>query len=198
MVNKPKQIGTFGETAVLKQVIHYFPDAERLVLHGDKDQGDIGHCGDFIFEVKAGKQCKQIGDGKLAGWMEEALAESEHRGVRFGVLVTQRAGFGAPNARRWWVHLRLEDLAEICGGYHAPGRFAVTRMELGDFLDLIADQGYTPSVGEPDTAIVLAPAVYPATTELEPIAPSFEVIELPDTISDPTALSAYEELNGTA
>lgn len=156
MVNKPKAIGTFAETAVLKQILPYFPDASRNALAGSGDLGDIGHAGQFIFEVKGGKQTHQIGDGKLADWMAQAQIEASHSGVQFGVLVTQRSGFGAPNARRWWVHLRMEDFAEICGGFYAPGRFATVRLELGDFLDLIADQGYTPApVGDPVTDIVL-------------------------------------------
>lgn len=174
VVNKPKQIGTFGETAVLKQVKPYFPDADRIVQKGANDQGDIAFCGDFIFEVKAGKQTDQIGDGKLAKWMEEALVEAEHAGVRFGVLVTQRRGFGAPNARRWWAWLRMEDFAEICGGFYAPGRFATVRLELGDLLELLADQGYTPSAGDPATDVMLAPATtsipVPAGLETELIA----------------------------
>lgn len=162
MVNKPKKIGTEAETGVLKKILPYFPTAERLVLHGDRDQGDIAHCGDFIFEVKGGAQAKQFGDGQLAKWMEEAQKEAGHRGVRFGVLVTARAGFSArENAHRWWAWLRIEDFAEIAGGFYRPGRFATVRLELCDLLELLADQGYTPNVGEPATDLVLAPMTTP-------------------------------------
>lgn len=153
MVNKPKAIGTAGETAALRQITPYFPTAERLSLKGAADQGDIGHCGDFIFEVKAGKQTHQVGDAELAAWMAQAATEAHHRGVNFGVLVLARKGFGAQRARRWWVWLPASDLAELMGGYWAPQAGVVpVRMELGDFLDLLADQGYTPSHGHPQTA----------------------------------------------
>lgn len=173
MANRPKEIGTWGETAALKQIRPYFPAAERLSLKGAADEGDIGHCGDFIFEVKAGKQTKQVGDVLLAKWMTEAIEEAGRRSVGFGALIVQRHGFGAPRARRWWVYVTGGDLAEIMGGAWMPARFTPVRMELGDFLDLLADQGYTPNVGEPATDIVLdAP-----TLAIEPPADQPVIVE---------------------
>lgn len=160
MTNKPKAIGTAAETAVLKQIRPYFPNAARNALAGAADLGDIGHCGPFIFEVKGGKQTQQIGDGLLATWVGQALTEAENTRAAYGlveevygILVTQRSGFGAPNARRWWVHIPLGMLAELSGGYYAPGRFAVARLELGDFLDLIADNGWVPGTEPAATTI---------------------------------------------
>ena len=149
MTNRPKAIGTFAETAVRNQVLPYFPTAERLSLKGADDEGDIGHCGDFIFEVKGGKQCHQIGDAKLAQWMGEAVIEAGARKVGFGILVVQRKGFGKDRARRWWAYVTGGDLAEIMGGAWTPLGFVPIRLELGDLLDLLADQGYTPSHGTP-------------------------------------------------
>lgn len=145
MVNRPKQIGTAAETAVLRKLFPYFPDAKRVVLHGSDDQGDIdsGDGMDFIFEVKGGKQCSQISDMVLAKWMAEADLERDNARKRFGVLVCQRAGVGAPNAHRWWCYVHLGDLAQITGGFYRPGKFAVARLELGDFLELIADHDLT-------------------------------------------------------
>lgn len=144
MVNKPKAIGTWGETAVLRVVQLYWPEASRNALSGAQDRGDIGHCGDFIFEVKAGKQAQQIGPVKLAEWMDQATIEAAHSGVPFGILVTQRAGVGAPNAAQWWAHVLLQDFATFTGGHYRPGKFSVVRLELGVLLDMLADQGYTP------------------------------------------------------
>jgi hypothetical protein len=144
MTNRPKDIGTRAETAVLRQILPYFPAAERLALKGKADEGDIGHTGDFIFEVKGGKQTEQVGDAQLTAWMGEAVTEAANRDVGFGVLVLQRKGYGLPRARRWWVWISGGDLAEIMGGCWLPPGFVPVRMELGDFLDLLADQGYTP------------------------------------------------------
>lgn len=144
MVNRPKDIGTRAESAVLKQILPYYPTAERLALKGAADEGDIGHCGDFIFEVKGGKQTEKVGDAQLGAWMGEAIVEAANRSVGYGVLVLQRKGFGVGRARRWWVWLPAGDLAEIMGGHWLPPGFVPVRMELGDFLELLADQGYTP------------------------------------------------------
>ena len=55
MTNKPKAIGTFAETAVKNVLLPFFPDADRGAQTGNQDQGDIRHCGQFVFEVKGGK-----------------------------------------------------------------------------------------------------------------------------------------------
>lgn len=155
MVNKPKQIGTFAETHTLKAILPYFPSAKRIVQHGSEDQGDIdtGDDARFVIEVKGGKQCQQIGDGKLAGWMQETEDERQKIGKEWGFLVTQRAGFGGPRARHWWAWANLSDLAVWAGGHYQPGRFSPVRLELGVLLDMLADHGLTPGVelGDPGT-----------------------------------------------
>lgn len=146
MVNKSKSIGTAGETAVVKAVKPYFPQAERLALAGDQDQGDIGHCGEFIFEVKAGHTAENAGDGLLSKWTLETAAEVQNRGVLYGILVLKRKGVGAANAHKWWAYVDVEDLAHWTGGEYIPNRFLGTlsvRLELGQLLDLLADLGYT-------------------------------------------------------
>lgn len=151
MVNRPKQIGTAGETAVRKIVTPYFPDAHRLVLAGHADEGDIWLSKRFILEVKAGAQTKQIGDKKLSAWMAEAQVEATNSGVDAGFLVVQRAGFGAPNAHRWWVYLTAGQLAWIittrARALRRSAR-APVRMELGHFLTLLDEQDLTEVDGD--------------------------------------------------
>jgi hypothetical protein len=146
MVNKPKAIGTFAETSTLKAILPYFPDAKRITLHGRDDQGDIdtGDHADFLIEVKGGKQCQQIGDGKLAGWMLETAIETRNLGKRFGFLVTQRAGFGGPRALHWWAWVKVSDLATWTGGFYAPDVDTVVRLELGALLELLSDNDFLP------------------------------------------------------
>lgn len=143
MPRRSKDIGTDGERAVLGAVLPYWPTARREVLHGHKDLGDIVGCGPVIFEVKAGKQTLQVGDAQIEKWLAEAEKERKQAGVRFGVLVTQRAGFGFPRADRWWAWLNVAALADIMGapGHESP---APVRMELRALLDVLADQGFTP------------------------------------------------------
>lgn len=153
MVNRPKQIGTAAETAVLKIVKPYFPDAHRLVLAGKADQGDIRLNNRFILEVKGGKQAQQIGDVQLAKWMTEANVEAVHASVDWGILVTQRAGVGAPNAHRWWAWLTVGQITTFGSGYgHAlgPVASAPVRLELGALLAILVETGMTDAI--PDAA----------------------------------------------
>jgi len=146
MVNKPKAIGTAAETAVLKVVKPYFPDAHRLVLAGQQDQGDIRLSDRFILEVKGGRQTMQIGDKMLDKWLNEANVEAVHSGVDFGFLVTQRAGVGAPNAHRWWAWLTVGQLVTVMnGGNPMFATFGVAtepvRLELGVLLKILLGAG---------------------------------------------------------
>lgn len=144
MVNKSKAIGTKAESAVVKVLQPYFPDAERLALAGQEDQGDIGHCGDFVFEIKSGKAAETAGDGLLSKWVQETERERQARGVAFGILVLKRAGVGPANAHRWWAYVLDRDFVEWAGGYYRSRSGMVTvRLELGQLLDMIADLGYT-------------------------------------------------------
>lgn len=144
MVKRPKDIGTAAETAVLRILKPWFPDADRGALTGSHDQGDIRHCGDFIFEVKGGAQTKQIGDKLLEEWAKQTAVEALNSGRYFGVLVVQRHGFGAGRADRWWAYVPIHDLVCWCGGY-SGGRSGtvMVRLELGQLLNLLAENGYT-------------------------------------------------------
>lgn len=154
MVNKPKQIGTFAEVSVLQVLEPYYPEAKRIVQHGNQDEGDIdsGDGMELLFEVKGGKQCKEpIGPKQLAGWMTETDEERDRAGKTYGALVVQRSGYGRPRAAHWWVYVHIGDLARIVGGHYRPGRFAVTRMELGDFLEILADHDLTADKAWPES-----------------------------------------------
>ena len=151
MVNRPREIGTAAETAVVKVLRDYFPTADRSPLRGGHDQGDIRGTGDFIWEVKAGAQArgaKSLGEataGRVTEWLRQTEVERVNARVRFGILVTVRGGVGPNNARRWWAWLSVAALADICGAAGHTNDYPV-RLELGDLLDLLADQGFTPDV----------------------------------------------------
>ena len=116
MVNKPKQTGTAGETAVVNFArSNGFPLAERRVLAGAHDVGDILLAAFVIAEVKAGKAAEQASDQKIAAWLDETERERRNANADVAVLVTKRAGVGHANAGRWWAHWRLHDLARLRG-----------------------------------------------------------------------------------
>jgi|GEM_PF-726725 len=147
MVNRPKQIGTAAETAVVRTARRLgFPGADRLTLTGHLDRGDVGLCPGVIIEVKGGGAAKTASDGLIDTWLAETARERLHAGADVAFLVTQRAGVGAPNAHRWWAWWRLGDLIALRHTWRA-GTDAVVRMQLGDALAQLRAVGY----GEPLT-----------------------------------------------
>lgn len=148
MVNRPRNIGTAAETAVVKVLREFWPDADRSPLRGQRDQGDIRGTGDFIWEVKAGEAARgrtSVGEtppGLISEWLRQTEAERGHAGAKFGVLVTVRRGVGAVNAGRWWAWLTTAAFAEIMGAPGSP-HSAPVRLQLDQFLSICASQGLT-------------------------------------------------------
>lgn len=113
MTNRPKQIGTSAETAVVRAAIPLgFPLAERLVLHGAGDIGDVRLAPYVHLEVKGGKAAETASDAQIEAWMLETERELRNAGALAGALITKRKGVGAANAHRWWAHVRASWLAQ--------------------------------------------------------------------------------------
>lgn len=148
MVNRPKQIGTAAETAVVNILREYWPDVKREPLRGNRDEGDI-RTGQIVWEVKGGNVARgnphtgNVGAGLLEDWMHQTEVERGNAGARLGVLVTARKGYGAQRAHRWWCYLRVDGFADLLG---APGHVngAPVRLELGHLLGILDDMGWTP------------------------------------------------------
>lgn len=151
----PKAIGTHGETAVLKVLQLFWPPdengggARREILHGHRDIGDIVGCGVTMFEVKAGEAARNASDLQISRWLDETERERVAGSNRFGVLVTVRRGVAERNAHQWWAWVTAATLADMMG---APGHTNASqvRLELGDLLDILSDQGFTTDT--PDAA----------------------------------------------
>lgn len=104
MTNRSKNIGTAGETAVVRYLRkNGFPDAERRALAGQQDKGDILVCKDVIAEVKAGAAAENASDEKLRAWYEETLTEKKNAGASLAFLVVKRKGHGAVKLGGWYV-----------------------------------------------------------------------------------------------
>lgn len=147
MTNRPKQIGTAGETAVVRAArAHGFGLADRLTLTGALDRGDIGLCPGVILEVKAGQAAKTASDGQIEKWLVETERERINAHAQVAILVTARAGIGAPNAHRWWAHMTTTTLFDLIGGCRRNWGIrhpeATIRMTLAEALDLIRHAGY--------------------------------------------------------
>ena len=150
-MNRPKQIGTAAESAVVKAARRLgFPHADRLTLTGNKDRGDVGLCPGVILEVKGGQAAKGASDSLIQSWLVETATERYNAGADFAFLVTQRAGIGFPNAHRWWAHMYAADFLTLLGApiSLAPNLFAPLRMTLADALAVIRAAGYGEALEE--------------------------------------------------
>jgi len=144
MVNRPKNIGTAAETAVVRAARRLgFPNADRLTLTGHLDRGDIGLAPGVIIEVKGGEQARNATDTDIERWLDETNREAFNANADVAFLVTQRRGVGAPNAHRWWAWWRLGWIDHLRDDRH-PDDIDPTpvRMLLTDALQLVRAAGY--------------------------------------------------------
>jgi len=146
MTNRPKNIGTAAETAVVRAArAHGFGLADRLTLTGALDRGDIGLCPGVIVEVKGGQAAKTASDGQIEKWLAETERERINAGADVAILVTARAGIGSPNAHRWWAHWRLSNLVWLQERHvYIPTALtdAPVRLTLAHSLTLLRHAGY--------------------------------------------------------
>jgi hypothetical protein len=106
MVNRSKNIGTMAETAIVNAArLRGFPNADRRVLAGRYDKGDVLLCPGAIIEVKGGQAAKDASPGLITAWLAETEAERAHAGADIAFLAVQRRGIGLPNADQWdaWI-----------------------------------------------------------------------------------------------
>jgi hypothetical protein len=118
VVNRAKNIGTRAESIVVKVAQRNgFPFARRNVLAGSLDKGDV-HLGDgtdTVIEVKGGKQCASLTQGKMDKWIAETRAEAKNADANMAFLVTQVAGIGEARAELWWAHIPWEYAEQLTG-----------------------------------------------------------------------------------
>jgi hypothetical protein len=145
MTNRPKQIGTAGETAVVRHAQpNGFPGAERLALHGTLDEGDATLCPGVGVEVKSGKAAEAASDAQITAWLAEAEQERVNRGADVMLLVTKRKGKGAASVGQWWAHLPGWTFAQLAYSYHGQQCYEVpaVRITYDDALTLLRRAGY--------------------------------------------------------
>lgn len=152
MVNRPKDIGTRGETAVVKAARACgFGCAERRALAGSADVGDVLLCPGVIVEVKAGQQTANPSDRQVAAWIAETVAEQGNARADVALLVLRRPGKG--DAAAWWAYMlagQLVDLAQYradplaaAPGWCRPEVDALpVRLLLRDALTVLRAAGY--------------------------------------------------------
>jgi hypothetical protein len=151
-MNKPKAIGTAAETSVVRSSRRLgFPHAERVVLHGNLDQGDVrltpGLTAGVIVEVKGGNAARDASDLQILAWLDETETERRNAHADVAFLVTQRRGVGPARAEQWWAHMHVRQLLDLRGITLPviPADDAVIRMTLAGTLAQLRASGY----GEP-------------------------------------------------
>jgi hypothetical protein len=114
MVNRPKNIGTTAETAVVRYLrANGFPQAERRALAGALDLGDIVGVPGAVIEVKGGKAAEVASDSQVTAWMAETELERRNARAEVGLLVRKRKAVGASNAGQWHAHLDTHTVAAL-------------------------------------------------------------------------------------
>lgn len=105
MVNKPKRIGTSGESAVVRYAqAHGFPHAERRTLGGagyGQDRGDVLLTVGAIAQVKAGKYAKAASYPQVLAWLDDTERQRVNANADIALLIVQRAGYGTERVGMW-------------------------------------------------------------------------------------------------
>ena len=148
MVNKPKQIGTRGETGVVRVCRDLgFRNARRFALAGNQDEGDILLCPGVIAEVKSGKAAKQASLAQIDLWWLETEIERKRHGATVGLLVVQRGGYSPDRSAYWrcFVGAPVAAMLQIRKGELIHEHGFPVEMTLAKALLLLRGYGY----GEP-------------------------------------------------
>lgn len=147
MSSKGKVIGTRTESAIVKVARDFgFPFADRHVMKGAKDEGDIWLCPGLIIEAKGGKAAERASDQQVWLWLEETEKEIAHAGATTGLLVAKRAGVGEANAHLWWAYFTMTRFLDLVGAPEITDyQEGTVRMTLHSALALLRGAGW----GEP-------------------------------------------------
>jgi hypothetical protein len=140
VTNRPKQIGTRGETAVVRALRRLgYPGAERRALAGSNDLGDILICPGVIGEVKWGKHAKAASLADIAEWWKQTERERFNAGAAFGLLIIQRNGYGDERADKSRCFM---DLGQLWGRDHQ-----IVELVLDQATEILRKEGW----GDPCT-----------------------------------------------
>jgi hypothetical protein len=119
MTNKPKAIGTRGESGVVMAARRLgFPHARRLALHGSGDLGDVELTQGVMAEVKAGQSAKQASLAQIDQWWLDTLREAANYyedtfANTVPLLVVQRAAYSPDRAEYWRTFMDVKTVADL-------------------------------------------------------------------------------------
>ena len=89
----PMKKGPLFEAQSVAYLREIFPAAERRVMGGKRDRGDVGGIHPaVVLEMKNSPDYLR----KLSGWVNEAIEEARNAGARIWMVWHKRAGKGSP------------------------------------------------------------------------------------------------------
>jgi hypothetical protein len=120
-----------------------FRYAERRVLKGTFDEGDITGCPGLVFQVKGGEKAKAAYDELITKWLADTEAQRVNARADLGILVVARRGYGPARAGSWWAVVPLGVAAHLNGPFNAIDHDGPpVRMLLADVVELLRAAGY--------------------------------------------------------
>lgn len=173
MTNRSGAIGTRTETAVVRVLQQWWPNAERRRLRGRNDAGDITGTPGICWSVKGGDAARSASDDQVSKWLLQAERQRENAHADIAVLVLPRKGIGVANAGYWWAVAWLSDVTRFSYNPTDVCTYEIlVRLHLRDICYLLAATGYgdSPKGLDEDAARALAadllewanrPKVYP-------------------------------------
>lgn len=121
MSNRAKQKGTSFETLIKRYLnSNGFAKAERTVLKGGEDTGDINGVVNPANGRPVAIQCKNQRKLSLSGWLDATVEQAKRLGEStLPALVVKRAGKGEKAIGDTYVVMRLSDFVTVLkdGGY---------------------------------------------------------------------------------
>lgn len=129
-MNKSGDIGTKTETAVVKVLQQFWPNAERRRLKGAGDQGDVITVPELVWSVKGGKAAERASDAQIDQWLDELWQQIKNADAHVGVLVVKRKGIGYANAHRWWA-IPINRVERVLTSRYYLGELAKALSEAG-------------------------------------------------------------------
>lgn len=139
MANKSKAKGTNYETKVANYINDWVGETvcERIVLHGNRDNGDLRlKVDDLVLTVECKWREKYPNDGEEMDFRKQTVVETANAGTDGGILVINRYRNGIERHEVWvgdwtvaklygeetfhaidlWWCMRLRDFCRLCFG----------------------------------------------------------------------------------
>lgn len=111
-----KARGTRAESAVVAYLRSlWWPHAERRVLNGSQDKGDVNLGNGLAVVVEVKDHARMA----LAEWVDETAQETENANADIGVVWHKRRGYGSPG--EWYVTMTGATFAELLRGWEREG-----------------------------------------------------------------------------